>query len=219
MKDICKKIRKMVLLASYDAKACHIGSSLSCVEILVDLYWKTMKKEDVFIFSKASGTATLYSVLSEKEYFPKEKLVYYLKHYPLADKEVPGVVHSVGSLGHGLPVAVGLALADRDRDVYCLIGDAEIQEGTTWESILFARHHKLKNLKIIVDRNFYQACGHTEDILKIDKALELLNKLFPIRIERTTKGKGVDFCENDYKWHYKNLDKKLLEKALKQIRT
>ena len=209
-------LRKLILEASLEAGACHIGSALSAVDIVERVY-KTKKKRDVFVFAKASGVAALYAVLAKRGVIPKDKVVYYLKHYPLPSREVPGVIHSVGSLGHGLPVAVGLALADRTRKVYCLISDAEIQEGTTWESILFARQHKLKNLKIIVDKNKLQACGSTKDILDIDKALELLEELFPIEVVKTIKGQGVDFMEGKFEWHYWNLDEKLLKKALKQL--
>ena len=209
-------LRKLILEASLEAGACHIGSALSAVDIVERVY-KTKKKRDVFVFAKASGVAALYAVLAKRGIIPEDKVVYYLKHYPLPSREVPGVIHSVGSLGHGLPVAVGLALADRTRKVYCLISDAEIQEGTTWESILFARQHKLRNLKIIVDKNKLQACGSTKDILDIDKALELLEELFPIEVVKTIKGKGVSFIENDYTWHYRNLTPKLLKQALKEL--
>jgi transketolase len=150
---------------SYKSGACHIGSALSCVEILVGLYWKKLKKNDIFIFGKASGASALYAVLAERGVIKKSKLVGYLKNYPLASTEVPGVVHSVGSLGHALPVAVGMALANRKRNVYVLLGDADIQEGTFWECLSFIRQHKIRNLVILIDRNRIQACGWVEDIL------------------------------------------------------
>jgi len=209
-------LRKLILQASYDAGACHIGSALSCVDIVDDIYSK-MKKEDRFIFSKASGVCALYAVLAKRGIIAENKVADYLKKYPLANKDVSGVIHSVGSLGHGLPVAVGLALADRTRKVYCLIGDGDVQEGTAYESLLFARQHKLKNLKIIVDKNSLQACGATKDILDIDKALKLLKQLFPIKVVKTIKGKGVSFIENRYEWHYWNLTPKLLKQALKEL--
>ena len=216
-KEICREIRISIIENSFKAKACHLGSSLSAVEILVDIYFNKMKKQDIFLFGKASGVAVCYSVLAKRGIIPESKVAYYLKHYPLPSREVPGILHSFGSLGHALPVSCGLALTDRTRKVYCLIGDGDVQEGTTSESILFARQHKLKNLKIIVDKNSLQACGATKDILDIDKALELLKQLFPIKVVKTIKGKGVSFIENHYEWHYWNLDKKLLNKALKEL--
>jgi transketolase len=214
---IVKKVRRTILTASFEANACHIGSALSCVEILVDLYFRRMKPNDIFIFSKASGVSALYAVLAEKGIIPRNKVAYYLKKYPLADSHVKGIEFSVGSLGHGLPISIGMALADKGRNVYCLISDAEVQEGTFWESILFARHHLLENLYIIIDKNKFQACGKTKDILNIDNALEKANEIFPIEIIETTKGQGVDFMCANNDWHYKNLDKKLFIRALKQI--
>jgi transketolase len=209
-----KKIRKEILINSYKAGACHIGSSLSCVEILLDIF-KKMKKSDRFIFSKASGACTYYILLSDMGYFPKKDIPYYLKNYPLCDKRVPGVLHSVGSLGHGLPVSVGLALADRNRDVYVLMSDGEIQSGTTWECLLFIKQHKLKNLKVYVDNNGIQACDWTNDVLKIPWGF-LKQRGF--NIIKTTKGKGVDFMENKIEWHYKNLDEAKLKQALCRLK-
>lgn len=212
-----KEIRKDILNASFEAGACHLGSALSCVEILVDLFNDTLKDDDIFLFSKASGVATYYAILAEKGFFPKEKLVYYLKNFPLASKEVPGVIHSVGSLGHGLPVACGLALANRNRRVFVLISDGEVDEGTTWESALFARHHKLNNLHVIIDVNGIQACGRTNDVLCLETAFPFLEKTLPnLIIIPTTKGKGVDFMENKVEWHYKNLSQPQLLDALNQ---
>lgn len=237
----CKKIRRDILQASFDANACHIGSSLSCVEILVALYYDILKSKDVFLFSKASGVATLYCILKDKGII-KKKVSDVLKEYPLPNKEVPGVISSMGSLGHGLPLAVGLALADRNRKVYCLMSDGEMNEGSTWEAILFAGHHKLKNLTIIIDNNGLQACGKTKDILNlgdlydkfdvfnwnpkdvdghnledIKEALECFSYKPKAIIAKTIKGKGVSFIEGRYEWHYKNLDTEDLQIALTEI--
>lgn len=242
MENFAKRIRQNILKASFKAKACHIGSALSCVEILAILYLRILKKKDVFLFSKASGACALYAVLAEKGIIDRKKVVYYLKKYPLADGEVPGVIWSAGSLGHGLPVAVGMTLADKKRKVYCLVSDGEMQEGTTWESALFANHHNLANLAVIIDRNHFQACGQTEKILKleplkkkwkafgwdvkeinghsfseIENALKMKHKKPLAIIADTIKGKGVSFCENEYSWQYRNLDEKLLKQALKEL--
>ena len=209
-------IKKDILNASYDAKACHLGSALSCVDILVDLFDNVIQPDDAFLFSKASGVATYYAILAEQGYFPKEKLAEYLHNYPLPSKEIPGVIHSLGSLGHGLSVSVGLALADRKRKVYVLLSDGECQEGSTMEAVLFARQHRLDNLYVHIDRNKCQACGTTNDILKIDWAFYEYN-LPNCVIHDTIKGAGVDFMEDDYTWHYRNLTPELLEEALKQV--
>jgi len=214
---IRRRLMRSILTASFKSNACHIGSALSCLDILIDLYYHRMKPDDIFIFSKASGVSALYAILADKGIFPQYKVAYYLKYYPLASKEVKGVFCSTGSLGHGLPISVGAAYGKRDINVYCLISDAEVQEGTFWESLLFASHHKLTNLYIVADCNGFQACGRTKDIIKIDKALRLAQKLFPIEIVNTVKGCGLSFMENDNRWHYKNLTHELYEKAMKEL--
>lgn len=212
------QIKKDILNASYEAGACHIGSALSCVDILVNLFYNVLKDEDIFLFSKASGVAALYAILADKGYFPKEKIARYLKNYPLPSKEVPGIIHSLGSLGHGLPVACGLALADRTRNVYVLLSDGECQEGSTFEAVLFAKQHSLKNLFVIVDDNKFQACGATKDILALETVFEFMKNSLPnVEIVDTVKGAGVDFMENKNCWHYENLTKKFLDEALCQI--
>lgn len=211
------QIRRDLLQASFDAKACHIGSALSCVDFMVKLHYDTLKPGDIFLFSKASGVATYYAILCDQGYFPKENLADYLHRFPLPSKEVPGIIHSLGSLGHGLPIAVGIAYANPDKDVHVLISDGEVQEGTTWESALFARQHKLRNLHVYVDYNAIQACGWTFDILDLTTAFQFLNATLPnCHILHTTKGEGVKFMEDEPSWHYKNLTPELLEEALKQ---
>lgn len=209
-----KQIKKDILNASFDAKACHISSALSCVGIMVDLFYNRLKDDDIFLFSKASGVATYYAILADKGIIKKEDLATTLKHFPLASKEVPGVIHSVGSLGHGLPVAVGIAYAQLDKQVYVLISDAECQEGTFWESMLFKANHYLDNLHIIVDNNHFQACGKTEKILSIPWNFV---RSIGVEVVETKKGDGVSFMEGDYSWHYRNLTELELLEALKQI--
>lgn len=212
-----QEIKKSVLNNSYITKACHIGSALSCIRIMCDIF-NILEERDVFIFGKASGVATYYSILSEKGYFPENKIAYYLKNYPLVSKEVPGVIWSGGSVGHGLSVACGLALADRTRDVYVLLSDGECQEGSTYEACLFARQHYLNNLYVIVDNNGIQACDKTCDVLDLSTAFEFMKATLPnCEIVQTIKGEGVDFMENAIGWHYWNLDQEKLKKALCQI--
>ncbi len=209
-----KQLRRDILQSSFDAKACHIGSALSCLEIVWHIYNEQMEGNDVFLFSKASGAAALYTVLADKGYFPKEKLTEYLKNYPLASKEVPGVIHSVGSLGHGLSVACGLALGDRYRKVFVLLGDGECQEGSVYEAANFAKQHQLKNLFVYIDNNGLQALGQT---LEMETVFTFLKETLPNCFVITTiKGEGVSFMQDKYEWHYKNLTKKELKLALKE---
>ena len=209
-----QQISKDILNASYEAGACHIGSALSCVDILVDLLYP--KLDGVFLFGKASGVATYYAILADQGVFPKEHLARYLKEYPLPSTEVPGVVHSFGSVGHALSVAAGMALGNREQDVYVLLSDGDLQEGSTYEATLFASQHDLKNLYVHVDDNNLQACGTTSDILAIDYSF-FESHLWNFHHHQTIKGKGVDFMENEFSWHYRNLNESLLKDALKQI--
>jgi transketolase len=205
-----RTLPQILIDISYKANACHIGSALSCID-LVD---KLLKKKGIFVFSKASGVGAYYACLVNNGKMTEEQAVEMLKKYPLPNKET-GLVWSGGSLGHGLPVAVGLALGNKKKQVYVLMSDGECQEGTTWECLLFARQHKLKNLHIYIDNNGLQACGATKDILDIP--FKQLKKIFPINVVKTIKGQGVDFMENNYVWHYKNLKPKLYAKAIYQL--
>ncbi len=215
--DTLRDLKKAILVDSFKAGACHIGSALSCIEIVKAAYDRKEATE-IFLFGKATGAAALYEVLASNGHFPKDQVAEYLKNYPLPSTEVPGVLHSFGSVGHALPIAVGLAYAQPEKHIICLVSDGDLQEGTAYESALFARQHKISNLEIWVDDNGLVACGATSDILDLETAYEFFQKTFLnfTRI-KTIKGKGVDFMENDYTWHYRNLTAELLEEALRQI--
>lgn len=209
-----RQIKKDILNASYEAKACHIGSALSCTKILVDLLYPNL--DGIFIFGKASGVAAYYAILADQGVFPKEKLSTYLKDYPLPSTEVPGVYHSFGAVGHALSVAAGVALGNREEQVHVLLSDGDLHEGSTYEAALFIRQHDLRNLHVHVDDNRLVACGVTDDILKIDYEFFMRNIPNFYR-HPTVKGDGVDFMENDYTWHYRNLTEEQLKDALCQI--
>ena len=185
-KEIAKEIRRKILKMNFDAKGSHIGSSLSCVEILTALYFKVLKinpqkprsdGRDRFVLSKGHAAAALYAVLAQRGFFPENVLAGYCKDGgKLAGHSirgcVPGVEVSTGSLGHGLPMANGMALAGkRDKKkhrIFVLMSDGEMDCGTTWESALIGAHHKLDNLIVIVDFNGLQAMGEVKDILNIE---------------------------------------------------
>lgn len=246
MNEIARKIRRKVIDLLYKHKAAHLGSCMSCIEILVVLYFDVMRKEDKFLLSKGWAAAALYSVLSEKGIIDWDDLYenYYeagSKYWGLVHHNISGIEHSLGSAGHGLPVAIGMALGNRNRRVFVLLSDGEMDCGTTWESALFASHHKLDNLIAIVDYNKLQAFGRTNEVLNIEplkdkwnsfgwdvyetdghnlkeltatikKAIEIRNKPHII-ICHTIKGKGISFAENRVEWHYYNLTPELYEKA------
>jgi len=181
--QIAKEIRKKILKMMYESKAAHIGSCLSCVDILTVLYFKILKidpknpfaeNRDRFILSKGHAVAALYAVLAKRGFFPEEILDTYYRdggrlpgHSTVGS--VPGIEASTGSLGHGLSMGAGIALAGKRDEkkyrVFVLMSDGECEEGSTWEAALFAHHHKLDNLIGIVDYNKLQAFGKIEDIL------------------------------------------------------
>ncbi|MBU2572330.1 MAG: hypothetical protein KJ725_20315 [Gammaproteobacteria bacterium] len=217
-KNKVKQIRKDILDISFAANACHISSSLSCVKTLVELFYIQEIKPEQFLFGKASGCAAYYAILADKEYFSKEKLVYYLRNYPLANVSVPGVIHSVGSVGHALSVATGIALGNRNQQFYVLLSDGDLMEGSTYEAALFIGQHNLINLHVHIDDNKFVACGKTKDILNLENAYIFYKKsITNFYKHNNIKGDGVDFMQGSHHWHYKNLDSLLLKKALKQL--
>ena len=176
------EVRKGIVSSVHSAKAGHPGGSLSAADIFTYLYFEEMqidpadpKKEDRdrFVLSKGHTAPGLYSALAYRGYFPVEDLLTlrhtgsYLQGHPDM-KHIPGVDMSSGSLGQGLSVAVGMALAakmnNKDYRTYCLCGDGEIQEGQIWEAAMFAGHRKLDNLVVIVDNNNLQIDGTIEEV-------------------------------------------------------
>ena len=240
-------------------KSSHVGSALSIADILAVLYTNINidpkdplhHERDRFILSKGHAGAAVYAVLAELGFFSKEVLD---THYQdgsilsghVSHKGVPGVEFSTGSLGHGLSVATGFALAAKRRSLkfnsYALLSDGELDEGSNWEAILFAPHHNLDNLTCIVDYNKLQSLTTVKETLNIeplkDKLLSFGWDVFDIDghkhdhikdaltakatkpkfiIANTIKGKGVSFMENKVVWHYRSADEDELSKGLKEL--
>ncbi len=183
--NIAKKIRKKILDISYKTKSTHIGSSFSIVEILVALYFKHLKinpkkpldkNRDKFILSKGHACSAFYTTLFYKGFFDKKIFNGFakdegtLEHHPNYDIK-RGIEASTGSLGHGLSLGVGMALAAKynksKQRIYVLLADGELNEGSNWEAIMFAAQHKLDNLVAIVDYNKIQALGRVKDIIDL----------------------------------------------------
>ena len=179
-------IREKILTMVTKAKSGHIASAFSIVETLIILYYKILNldlnnpkwdERDRFILSKGHGCVALYAVLAEKGFFPVETLFTFCKPGSILGghpemQKIPGVEASTGSLGHGLSIAVGIALAGKyDKKKYrtfCLIGDGECNEGSIWEAAMFATHKKLDNLVVIVDYNKLQSSGRVEEVLSLE---------------------------------------------------
>lgn len=184
--------RKKIIQYIYGAHAGHTGGSLSCIDILNVLYNNVLNvspeqfsspDRDRYIQSKGHTVEALYVVLADKGFFPEEDLktiCRYKSHYiGHPTKKIPGVEQNTGALGHGLPIAVGNALAakmdEKDFRVFTLLGDGELPEGSNWEAALTASHYKLDNLCAIIDHNKLQISGTTEEVCNtspIDKKFE-----------------------------------------------
>jgi len=177
-----KRIRQIVLQQSKRANVGHIGSCLCVVEILCALYSRVLRIEspfdpdrDRFLLSKGHAALTLYAVLALKGWLSEEVLNSFCSDGSVLgvhpESVVPGIDFSTGSLGHGLSIAAGAALAARlqasDRRVFCLLSDAECNEGAVWEAAMFASQYQLGNLTAIIDMNGQQAMGLTRDILDL----------------------------------------------------
>lgn len=268
LEKTAKVIKKNILKLSYKAHVGHIGSALSIADILTVLYFSTLrispnkpltKKRDRFILSKGHAASALYPVLSHKGFFTKQVLFSFCKDnaifgvHPVIDQK-KGIELSTGSLGHGLSVAIGMALhlkktyhnvSNHVPRVFVLISDAEQNEGSIWEAIMFAAHHQLYNLIAIVDDNNYQAFGTANNVLNLQPIekkwetfgwytkvvnghdMQQLSTVFnqlpfsenapSVIIAKTKTAHGVSFLENRQEAHYLPLDKKLFTKAMKDI--
>ena len=179
-------LRLHVIEMTYAANSGHPGGSLSAADIVASLYFSVMRHDpkdpswegrDRFVLSKGHVAPVLYAALAESGYFPTEDLITLrkmgskLQGHPVRGK-VPGVEMSTGSLGQGLSMSCGIALAGKmdgkDYRTYCMLGDGELQSGQNWEAAMFASKNGLSNLTAIVDRNHLQICGDTEEVMAID---------------------------------------------------
>ena len=183
---LANKLRVHVLQMLHSANSSHVGSCLSIADILAVLYCRVLRfdsslpdwpERDRFILSKGHAAAAVYAVLAEADFFPLEWLNDYSSNKSLlfghiTSTNLPGVEISTGSLGHGLPVGCGMALAGK-RDglpsrVFVLLSDGELDEGSNWEAILFAHQHKLDNLTVLLDYNRIQGFGNTKDVIDLE---------------------------------------------------
>jgi len=258
LKEKANNIRKNILKIANSSKGPHTGTALSCVDILTVLYFDTMniksfddENRDIFILSKGHGAMALYATLYEKGYLSKKDLFsYYQDGGALPahlDKDTNESIEvSSGSLGHGLPQALGFAhskkLKKLDSKVYVLMGDGETQEGSIWEAAMLAPKMGLDNLVVFIDRNNLQGYGRPSDLVSfepidekfksfnwdvfrvdghntsdIKKAINTTSTKPKIIICDTVKGKGISFMEDEMKWHYFIVTNELLELGIKEL--
>ena len=190
LKALSYDLRKNVIDMIVEGKGGHIGGDMSVMDILVELYFEQMNispenmddpDRDRFVMSKGHSVEALYAVLAAKGFFPIEQVIkefskFGSKFIGHPNNKLPGIEMNSGSLGHGLPVCVGMALAGkmdkRDYRVYTVMGDGELAEGSVWEGVMAARQYKLDNLCAVVDRNRLQISGCTEDVMAHDSQEE-----------------------------------------------
>ena len=245
-----QQLRAHIVRMTHDARSAHVGGGLSMADILAVLYGAVLRvdpsaprspERDRFVLSKGHACTGLYAALAERGFFPLRELdTFYQDGSRLPGHAthtgVPGIECSTGSLGHGLSMACGMALAGLGEDqpyrVFAVLSDGECDEGSVWEAALFAGHHRLQNLTVIVDYNKIQSLGSVDEVLRLEplaakwrsfgwhaveldghdvRALHDTLSRVPLQsgqptcvVAHTVKGKGVSFMENKLLWHYRS---------------
>lgn len=260
--DLARRIRIQALQMVHRARAAHIGSALSISDIVAVLYANVMRfdparpdwsERDRFILSKGHACVAIYAALAETGFFPLEDLLRYGQDHSVLmnhiSHKVAGVEFSTGSLGHGLPFGTGKALAAKRLGqswrTFVLLSDGELGEGSNWEAMMFAAHHGLDNLVLIIDYNKLQSLTTVDNTLRVEPLADKLRAFgwstrevgghdhsalkerltnLPWElgkptalIAHTTKGKGVSFMENSVDWHYKSPSAEQLARALEEL--
>ncbi len=260
--ELARRVRCHALRMVHRANASHIGTALSMTDLLAVLYSGILRidpkqphwpERDRLVLSKGHGASALYATLAERGFFPVAELGRYCcDGSQLAghiNHHVPGVDFSTGSLGHGLSLGCGVALAAKRDGQACRafvqLSDGECDEGSTWEAILFAPHHRLDNLVALVDYNKIQSFGTVKEVLDLEPFADkwqafrwavrevdghdhgqIRAALESVPFERgrpsvliahTVKGKGVSFMENQLAWHYKSPSDEQLAQALREL--
>jgi transketolase len=261
--DLARAIRRQALKMVTAAKASHIGSAFSIADIVAVLYGRVMTfdaadpklaSRDRFILSKGHACTAVYAALGETGFFPIEALDTYGQDHSAfmnhINSKVPGVEFSTGSLGHGLPFGVGKALAAKSLGAawrtFVLLSDGEMDEGSNWEALMFAAHHKLDNLVAIIDYNKLQSLASVESTLGLEPLVDKLAAFgWAVRevdghdiaalgamledtrswsdgkpaviVAHTVKGKGVKQMEDQVVWHYRNPSPEQLVEMLAEL--
>lgn len=262
LKEKAKELRRDVLKMINGANSGHPGGSLSMMEMIVALYYYKMninpsnpgyELRDRFVLSKGHAAPALYATLADKGYFDKEILKTFRQYKsPLQGhpdkKKLNGVDASTGSLGQGVSVATGMAIGAKALkngvNVYCILGDGELQEGQVWEAAMAAAHYKLDNLTLFIDNNGLQIDGQTKDVMDVGNiaakyrafgfevievengnSIEEIIDALDVEIygkpkcivAKTVKGKGVSFMENQVGWHGRGINDEELRLALQEL--
>ena len=249
--NLLKKAKLRLLQMHFESNVGHIGGNLSCLDFMLWLQHFIMCDDDKFVLAKGHAAGALYITLWTMGLLSEEDLYSFHKDgTKVAGHPMPGwhsaIPVATGSLGHGLPVSTGLALSkklcNKPGQVYCLCSDGEMQEGSNWESLIFARHHKLDNLTIIIDENRLQGFGVPKEITSLESMHDVFVSLglHPVKVDghnphdfesafkkmpgspgiiilKTIKGHGVSFMENKMEWHYLTMNESQYFKAKEEI--
>jgi transketolase len=245
-------IRTRLIRMHYESGVGHIGGNLSSIDALSLLFHERIGDSDRLILSKGHSAGALYTALWSVGRLSDDDLTTFHRDDTLLSGHPPAhgiqeIMFSTGSLGHGLSLASGTAIAFRFKQssghVYCMMSDGEWQEGSTWEGLIFACHHRLSNLTVMIDHNGLQGFGRTADIASMDPlferlkgfdvdlhvisghdldamraALDSTSNRLKIIIMQTTKGKGVSFMEDRMEWHYLSLGETDYQRAVEELR-
>lgn len=254
LQNEAREIRKKFLGMHFRAQAGHIGTGLSALDLLTYLYRQWLGPEDSFILSKGHGASALYATLHHVGKLSDAEMETYYRDGTLlpahpAARAFPAIPAATGSLGHGLPIAAGMAYAHKhlhqnSAKVACLLSDGDCNEGSTWEGVLFAAHHRLDNLTVIVDANGLQGFGSTTEVMNMEPVPQKWEAFgFQVReinghdfqqihdaihsprtgsrplciVARTIKGKGVSFMENKLEWHYLPMKEEQFQQAIAEM--
>jgi len=237
LKEILRKARLRLLKMHFESGVGHIGGNLSALDMMLTLHHRVMGADDDFVLSKGHAAGALYVTLWSLGRLSEEQLATFHKDgtklggHPVP-QGIPGVPFAVGSLGHGLGLAAGLALGKKLRGrpgrVFCLLSDGEWNEGSTWESLIFLAHRNLREVTLLVDLNGLQGFGSTAEVANLGSLARKLTEFgLEVRevdghdtdalewalktpatdrpvalVARTIKGHGVSFMENKMEWHY-----------------
>lgn len=215
LKALSFDLRKDVLDMIMEGKGGHIGGDMSVMDTLVALYFTQMnispanmedEERDRFVMSKGHSVEALYAVLAKKGFFPINEVIrnfskFGSKYIGHPNNKLPGIEMNSGSLGHGLPVCVGMALAGKMNHqkyrVYTVMGDGELAEGSVWEGAMAASHYKLDNLCAVIDRNRLQISGNTEDVMAHDSLIERFGS-FGWHVINVEKGNDIPSLVNAF---------------------
>lgn len=252
------RIRERFLEMHFRAKSGHLGSGLSAIDLLAYLYKTWLKPGDRFVLSKGHAASALYATLNHVGLLSDHELATYYQDGTLlpahpAARALEAIPAATGSLGHGLSIVAGMAFSSQvifgdDKKYACLLSDGECNEGAVWEAAMFAAHHKLRNLTVIVDKNGLQGFGKSDEVLSLGSLAQkweafgfatleidghdfndIHRALAPTAaaaradrplcvVANTVKGKGVRFMENKLEWHYLPLTEAQYAEAKAELR-